>query len=159
MASLARARPGTAALLVLMASSGAVLGFGHRDGDLLRGFRLLGRLLLEGPTLGAAVSSLTALPRTTPLLGALHHVTVALAWGFLLGLLVRPFRGLPFALVACGGAFAFSLLAFRVLPPLVSVGFATVNSPARAVPFAMAIAVALLVTPWASGVGKDGSGG
>lgn len=142
-----------AALNVLMAATGAVLAFGHRDGDVLRGFRLLGRLLLDGRASGADGATFAALPMTTPLLGVLHHLALALLWGLVLGLLVRPFRGVAFGLAALVSAVTFSLLNLWVIPPMFGVGFGTVGSLDRAIPLALAITVALLVTPWASGVG------
>lgn len=153
MSQIVRARPGTAALLVLMATSGVVFTFGRQDGDVLRGARLLGRLLLGDGREPSAGSVLTTLPLTTPLVGVLHHVALALLWGLALGLLVRPFRGLAFGLVALAGSVTFSLLNLWVIPPIFGVGFATVTTLGRAIPLALALTVALLVTPWASGVG------
>lgn len=153
MSQIVRARPGTAALLVCMATSGAVLAYSSRDGELLRGFRLLGRFLLEGRTVPRGFASLLTIPITTPAVGALHHVVVAFLWGLVLGLTVRPFRGVAFVVAALAVAVTFSLLNLWLIPPMFGVGFGTVTSVARAIPFGLAIAAALLVTPWASGVG------
>lgn len=152
MSQIVRARPGTAALLVLMATSGVVLTYGRQDGDVLRGARLLGRLLLGDGRDPSAASALVTLPLTTPLVGALHHIALTLLWGLALGLLVRPFRGVAYALAALVGSVTFSLLNLWVIPPIFGVGFATVTTPGRAIPLALAVTVALLVTPWASGV-------
>lgn len=149
MATIPRARPGTAALLVLTATAGVLLAFGWKEGDPVKAFRNAGRMLL-----GSAQLPAVALPLTATLLGAVHHVVVALLWGAMLGLAARPFRGLRYVAAALVLSVTFSLLNLWMIPPMFGVGFAVLTSVARAVPLALAITVALLVTPWASGVGE-----
>jgi len=147
MATPFRASPGTAALLVCMATTGALLGFGRSDGEPAKAFRQAGRMLLGRVELPGA-----ALPLTATALGVLHHIVVTLVWGALLLVVARRFRGPQYLGAVVTLAMTFSLLNLWLLPPLVGVGFAAVTSVGRAVPFALAIAVALLVTPWASRV-------
>jgi hypothetical protein len=144
-----RARPGTAALLVLTASAGVLLAFGWKEGDPAKAFRNAGRMLL-----GSAELPAVALPLTATLLGVVHHVVVASLWGAMLGLATRPFRGGRYLLAALALSVTFSLLNLWTMPPMFGVGFSVLTSVARAVPFALALTVALLVTPWASGVGE-----
>jgi len=147
MATNPRARPGTAALLVFVASTGALLAFGRNDGDPTKAFRQAGRMLL-----GAVELPGIAIPATATALGLLHHMVISLTWGALLLLVARPFRGLRYLWAVLALAVTFSLLNLWLVPPMFGVGFAVVTSVWRAVPLALAIALALLVTPWASGV-------
>lgn len=151
MATSPRARPGTAALLVFVATTGALLAFGWNDGEAVKAFRQAGRMLLTG----AGVSGAT-IPATATALGLLHHTVITLLWGALLLLAARPFRGLRYLWAVLLLAVTFSLLNLWLVPPMFGVGFAVITSVGRALPLALAIAVALLVTPWASGV-PDGT--
>ena len=147
MPSTSPARPGTAALLVLTATTGALLAFGWRDGEPGRAFRQTGRMLLAAAEFPGA-----RLPLTAVLMGSLHHLAVACVWGALLGLACRAFRGWRFALAALVLGVTYSLLNLWLIPPMFGVGYGVVTSLGRALPLGLAIAVALLVTPWASGV-------
>jgi hypothetical protein len=154
MATLSRARPGTAALLVFVATTGALLAFGWSDGEPSKAFRQAGRMLLSMVQLPGA-----EIPATATALGLLHHMVITLVWGAVLLLLARPFRGLRFLGAALLLAVTFVLLNLWLLPPMFGVGFAVVTSVGRALPLALAIALALLVTPWASGVPEGTSTG
>jgi len=147
MATNSRARPGTAALLVFVATTGALLAFGRNDGDPTKAFRQAGRMLLGVVELPGA-----AIPLTATALGVVHHMVITLLWGALLLLVARPFRGLRYLWAVLALAVTFSLLNLWLLPPILGVGYAVVTSVWRAVPLALVIALALLVTPWASGV-------
>jgi len=147
MATNSRARPGTAALLVFVATTGALLAFGWNDGEPTKAFRHAGRMLLGVLELPVAV-----IPATATALGLMHHMVISLVWGALLLLAVRPFHGLRYLWAVLAFAVTFSLLNLWLVPPMFGVGFAVVTSVWRAVPLALAIALALLVTPWASGV-------
>lgn len=147
MASNSRARPGTAALLVFVATTGALLAFGWNDGEPTKAFRQAGRMLLGVVELPGA-----AIPATATALGLLHHLVITLVWGALLLLVARPFRGLRYLWAVLALAVTFSLLNLWLVPPMFGVGYAVVTSVWRAVPLALSIALALLVTPWASGV-------
>lgn len=135
----------TAGLLTLMATAGALVGFGVRDGDVARAFVFAGRLLLEPRGIPAA-----ALPALSLVVGVLHHALVAIVWGVVLAVLLGTLRGGKRLLAALVVALIFVALDLWVLPPLLSIGHVTVTSVARAIPMALAIAVALWVTPWAS---------
>lgn len=147
MATSSRARPGTAALLVCVATIGALLAFGWSDGELTKAFRQAGRMLLGRVELPGA-----SLPLTATALGLLHHTVLTLVWGALLLVVARRFRGLQYLWAVLAVAVTFSLLNLWLVPPMFGVGFAVVTSVWRAVPLALAVALALLVTPWASGV-------
>jgi hypothetical protein len=147
MPPVARARPGTAGLLVMSATTAVLLVFGWRDGEPAKAFRNAGRMLLEsGNTPG------TALPLAATIVGLVHHVVVAVLWGALLLLIVRLFRGWARVVMSLAVATGFAMLNLLVIPPVLGVGYAVVTSLGRAVPLALSIALALLVTPWASRV-------
>lgn len=129
--------------LAAIATGGALLGFGWRDGDAGRMFRLAGRTLLER----AGVASGT-LPLTAVALGYLHHLVVASAWGTLLALCVLPWRGgwrIPAAVVAAAG---YAWLATGVLPVAVRIGPAVTEQPGAVVTIAASLAVALMGGAW-----------
>lgn len=147
MASATYARPGTAGLLMVVATTGALLAFGWRDGEPTKAFRNAGRMLLESPDLGVRV-----LPIVSTAVGFLHHLLVAVLWGVLLILVVRAFRGWTRVAVTLVVSVLFALINLWLIPPMFGVGYAVVTSVGRALPLALAIAFALLVTPWASGV-------
>jgi hypothetical protein len=85
----------TTGSLTTIATGGALLGLGMREGEPRRVFRLAGRGVLEG----LGVASLAA-PLTSVAVGYLGHLLVASAWGVALGLLVLPRRGLQRPLAA-----------------------------------------------------------
>ena len=92
--------------LTTIATGGALLGLGMRDGEAGRAFRLAGRGLLES----IGVPSLTA-PLTSVALGYLHHLIVATAWGVLLAMVVLPQRGLWRVVVAIIAAAVYTMVA------------------------------------------------
>ena len=147
MASANTARPTTAGLLMIMATSGALLAFGWRDGEPAKAFRNAGRMLLESSEFPGS-----AQPAVATAVGVAHHLVIALLWGMVLLLIVRSFRGWVRVLMTIVISAAFAVLNLLVIPPAFGVGYAVVTSLGRALPLALAIAVALLVTPWASGV-------
>lgn len=150
MAQVSQARPGTAGLLVMMATAGALLAFGWQDGTPSKAFRNVGRMLLESREVPAS-----ALPAVATAVGLTHHLVLSALWGALLMLLARRFRGVAFVVAAVLIALLFVALNLWLIPPILGIGYAVVTSLARAIPFALAIAVALLVTPWASGVPEE----
>jgi hypothetical protein len=129
--------------LVAIATGGALVGFGWRDGEAGRLFRLAGRALLErgGVASGAA-------PLTSVALGYVHHLVVATTWGALLALAVLPWRGAWRLVAALAVAAAYGWLAATVLPVPVRIGFAVTGSPGAAVSMTAAVAVALLGGVW-----------
>jgi hypothetical protein len=133
-----------------MATTGALLAFGWQDGTPSKAFRNVGRMLLESREFPAS-----ALPAVATAVGLTHHLVLSAVWGAILMVIIRPLRGVAFVLAALLIAILFVALNLWLIPPALGVGFAVVTSLARAIPFALAIAVALLVTPWASGVPEE----
>ena len=140
-----------AGTLTAIASGGALLGLGWRDGEAGRVFRLAGRGLLE--RFGVASS---AAPLTSVALGYLHHLVVATAWGIALALLVLPLRGVARLVAALAAAAAYGLLAFLVLPSALRIGYGVTGTVPGAVSIGAAVGVALLGGVWvAIGEGYD----
>lgn len=137
--------------LTTIATGGALLGLGLRDGEAGRAFRLAGRGLLE--TIG--VPSQTA-PLTSVALGYLHHLIIATGWGVLLALIVLPQRGVwrvAGAIIAAAAYFAVSL---TVLPALLRVGYGVTGTLAGAVPVGVAVALSLCGGAWVSAEAESG---
>ena len=140
-----------AGTLTAIATGGALLGLGWRDGEAGRVFRLAGRGLLE--RFGVASS---AAPLTSVALGYLHHLVIASVWGVALALLVLPLRGVARLLAAVAAAAAYSLLAFLVLPSALRIGYGVTGTVPGAVSIGAAVGVALLGGVWvAIGEGHD----
>ncbi|MDQ8158293.1 MAG: hypothetical protein P3B76_12465 [Gemmatimonadota bacterium] len=140
-----------AGTLTAIATGGALLGLGWRDGEAGRVFRLAGRGLLE--RFGVASS---AAPLTSVALGYLHHLVVATAWGIALALLVLPLRGVARLVAALAAAAAYGLLAFLVLPSALRIGYGVTGTVPGAVSIGAAVGVALLGGVWvAIGEGYD----
>ena len=78
MNSQRRARPGTAGLLVVMATTGALLAFGQREGDPTRAFRNAGRMLLQSRPVTPDY-----LPIVATAVGMVHHILIACSGGML----------------------------------------------------------------------------
>ena len=100
-----------AGTLTAIATGGALLGLGWREGEAGRVFRLAGRGLLE--RVGVASS---AAPLTSVALGYLHHLVIATGWGVLLALVVLPWRGVTRVIAALVAAAGYAMLALWVLP-------------------------------------------
>ncbi|GAB1342637.1 hypothetical protein [Gemmatimonas sp.] len=129
--------------LSTIATGGALLGFGWREGEAGRVFRLAGRGLLERIGVMSA-----AAPLTSVALGYLHHLLVATAWGALLALLVLPLRGVVRVLAAVIAAVMYVTLAGTMLPPSLRIGYAVTSTIPGAVPIGAALALALLGGIW-----------
>ncbi len=140
----------TTGSLTTIATGGALLGLGMREGEPSRVFRLAGRGLLEG----LGVTSLAA-PLTSVAVGYLDHLIVASAWGFVLGVVVLPRRGLRRPLAAVLAAVAYTWLSVAGLPAGLRIGYAVTSSPVAAVPIGIALAVALLGGGWLYSVADD----
>lgn len=132
-----------AGTLTTIATGGALLGLGWREGEAGRVFRLAGRGLLER---SGVVSS--AAPLTSVALGYLHHLLVATAWGVLLSLVVLPMRGVIRLLAAVVASLGYVVLAAYVLPAPLRIGYAVTSNVAGAVPIGAALAMALLGGVW-----------
>ena len=132
-----------AGTLTAIATGGALLGLGWREGEAGRVFRLAGRGLLE--RVGVASS---AAPLTSVALGYLHHLLVATGWGVLLALLVLPLRGVPRIAAAMLAATGYAALALWVLPSTLRIGYAVTGTLPGVVAIGAAVAVALLGGVW-----------
>ena len=140
-----------AGTLTALATGGALLGLGWREGEAGRVFRLAGRGLLE--RVGVASS---AAPLTSVALGYLHHLIIATGWGVLLALVVLPFRGVTRITAAVLAAAGYAMLALWVLPATLRIGYAVTGTPSSVVAIGAAVAVALLGAVWvAIGEGHD----
>ena len=140
-----------AGTLTALATGGALLGLGWREGEAGRVFRLAGRGLLE--RVGVASS---AAPLTSVALGYLHHLIIATGWGVLLALVVLPFRGVTRITAAVLAAAGYAMLALWVLPSTLRIGYAVTGTPSSVVARGAAVAVALLGAVWvAIGEGHD----
>ncbi len=129
--------------LTTIATGGALLGIGWREGEAGRVFRLAGRGLLE--RLGVVSA---AAPLTSVALGYLHHLVVATAWGVLLSLLVLPLRGPIRWFAALGAALGYVILAGYGLPAPLRIGYAVTSNTPGAVPIGAALAMALVGGVW-----------
>jgi hypothetical protein len=131
--------------LVTIATGGALIGLGVREGEASRVFRLVGRTVLE--RIGVASA---AAPLTSVALGYLHHLVVATLWGIVIGLLVLPLRGSLRVIAALGAAVAYGVFATRWVPPALRIGFSVTSNVPAVVPIAVALMVALLGAVWLS---------
>lgn len=129
--------------LVTIATGGALIGLGVRDGEASRVFRLVGRTVLErmGVASGAA-------PLTSVALGYVHHLVIATLWGVLIGMLVLPLRGGVRVFAAIVAALAYGMFATRWIPPALRIGFSVTSNVPAVVPIAVALLVALLGGVW-----------
>lgn len=129
--------------LTTIATGGALLGLGLRDGEPSRLFRLVGRALLE--RLG--IASLNA-PLTSVALGYVHHLVVATAWGAVLGLLVLLPTGRARLIAAPILVLMYAAAALWVLPPILRIGYAVTSNMSGVVPISVALLVALYGGLW-----------
>lgn len=129
--------------LTTIATGGALLGLGWREGEVGRLFRLAGRGLLERVSVASG-----AAPLTSVALGYLHHLIVATLWGMILGLCVLPWRGLWRWIAVVVVAFGHAVASLLWLPPIARIGFGATGNPASAVPVVMAAAAALCGGVW-----------
>lgn len=144
-----------AGTLAAIATGGALVGLGWREGEAGRLFRLAGRALLERAGVPSASTPLTAVA-----LGYVHHLLVASAWGAVLALCVLPWRGPWRVAAALGAAAAYGWLAPVWVPVPWRIGLAVTDAPGAAVTIAASLAVALLAGGWlARGVRADHPGG
>jgi hypothetical protein len=129
--------------LATIATGGALLGLGWRDGESGRVFRLAGRGFLES----IGVPSITA-PLTSVALGYLHHLIIATVWGVVLSLLVLPQRGIWRVVTAIVVTGVYLLLSLQLLPALLRIGYGVTGTIPGAVPVGVAMASALIGGAW-----------
>jgi len=137
--------------LTAIATGGALLGLGWREGEAGRVFRLAGRGLLES----FGVASGTA-PLSSVALGYVHHLAIATAWGTLLAFGVLPWKSTTVrVLVTIAGALGYVALVTRLMPAPLRIGYAVTGSLPTAVPMGAALAVALLGGAWLADSQQD----
>lgn len=129
--------------LATIATGGALIGLGMREGESSRVFRLVGRTLLE--RMGVASASA---PLTSVAVGYVHHLVVATAWGIVLGLAVLALRGPLRLFAALVGAVGYAVVALYLMPPMIRIGFSVTSNVASVVPIAVALLMALLGGVW-----------
>jgi len=137
--------------LTTIATGGALLGLGWRDGETGRVFRLAGRALLE--RFGVASASA---PLTSVALGYAHHLVVATAWGTMLALLVLPLRGMARIVAALLVTVGYAWLSLTVVPTPWRIGFAVTSNVPGVVTIGVALAIALLGGVWLSAGERHG---
>lgn len=129
--------------LATIATGGALIGLGLREGESSRVFRLVGRTLLERVGVASA-----AAPLTSVAVGYLHHLVVATAWGVVLGLAVLALRGPARLFAALMAAIAYGAVALLFMPPMIRIGFSVTSNVASVVPIGVALLMALLGGVW-----------
>lgn len=129
--------------LVTIATGGALIGLGMRDGEASRVFRLVGRILLQR----MGVASVSA-PLTSVALGYIHHLVIATLWGVLIGLLVLPLRGAMRLAAVFLAVVVYAVFVTRWLPPVMRIGYSVTSNVPGVVPIAVALLVALLGGVW-----------
>lgn len=133
----------TAGSLATIATGGALIGLGMRQGESSRVFRLAGRSLLE--RVGVATS---AAPLTSVAVGYLHHLAVATLWGIGLSLLVLPLRGMTRIAAAILAAALYAWISVDFVPAVLRIGYSVTSNTPSAVPIGISLAVALLGGVW-----------
>lgn len=136
--------------LTAIATGGALIGLGMREGDTSRVFRLAGRGLLERFGVAAASAPLTSVG-----VGYLHHLAVATLWGTGLALLVLPLKGLARIGAALLVSAAYAFVSVSFVPAGLRIGYSVTSNTASAVPIGVALAVALLGGVWLSVTAPD----
>lgn len=134
---------GTGALTTI-ATGGALIGLGLRDGEASRVFRLVGRALLERVGVASA-----AAPLTSVALGYIHHLAAATVWGGVLGLIVlwpRTNGSRVVAAFVC--AVVYAVLTLAVVPPILRIGYSVTSNVSAVVPISVALVLALLGDVW-----------
>ena len=129
--------------LAAIATGGALIGLGMREGDSSRVFRLAGRGVLERIGIASA-----AVPLTSVGVGYLHHILVATIWGVALSLLILPLRGVTRLLAAVTAAACYAWLSVILVPAALRIGYSVTSNVGSAVPIGVSLAVALLSGVW-----------
>jgi len=129
--------------LTTIATGGALLGLGWREGEAGRLFRLAGRGLLERSGITSA-----AAPLTSVALGYVHHLVIATAWGVVLALPVLALRGPVRLVAALVAVLGYVICAVSILPPALRIGYAVTSNPPSAFPIGVALALAIVGGIW-----------
>ncbi len=129
--------------LATIATGGALIGLGMRDGESSRVFRLAGRSVLEQLGIASNLAPLTSVG-----IGYLHHLVVATLWGTALSLFIIPLRGVRRIVSAIIAAAIYAWLSVGFVPSALRIGYSVTSNVASAVPIGVALAVALLGGIW-----------
>lgn len=129
--------------LAAIATGGALIGLGMREGDSSRVFRLAGRGVLERFGIASA-----AVPLTSVGVGYLHHIVVATIWGVALSLLILPLRGVTRLVAAICAAAVYAWASVILVPAALRIGYSVTSNVGSAVPIGVSLAVALLSGVW-----------
>ncbi len=138
--------------LATIATGGALIGLGMRQGEASRVFRLAGRGLLE--RFGLALS---APPLTSVAIGYLHHLVVASLWGMMLSILVLPLRGLSRMVAAIAVSALYAWFSIDWVPGGLRIGYTVTSNLPSAVPIGVSLAVALLGSVWLAATDRSAS--
>jgi hypothetical protein len=140
----------TTGTLTTIATGGALLGLGMRQGESSRVFRLAGRSLLE--RLGAS----SAAPLTSVAIGYVHHLLVATLWGIVLSVVVLPLRGVTRILACVMAAALYAWISIDFVPSALRIGYSVTSNTPSAVPIGVSLAVALLGGVWVAASDTSG---
>jgi len=141
----------TTGSLTTIATGGALLGLGMRQGESSRVFRLAGRSLLE--RLGVSTA---AAPLTSVATGYLHHLVVAMLWGIVLSVVVLPLRGITRVVAAVIAAALYAWMSVDFVPSALRIGYSVTSNTPSAVPIGVSLAVALLGGVWLAATDTPG---
>lgn len=137
--------------LTTIATGGALIGLGMRDGETSRVFRLAGRGLLER----AGVASSTA-PLTSVGIGYLHHLLIATVWGACLAVLILPLKGVARIAAAVLASVMYVALSVSIVPAALRIGYSVTSSVTSAVSVGVSLLVALLGGIWLAATESPG---
>jgi len=132
----------TTGTLATIATGGALLGLGMRQGESSRVFRLAGRGLLE--RFGVVAPA----PLTSVAIGYIHHLLIATLWGIVLAVVVLPLRGATRITAAVIAAACYAWLSVDFVPSALRIGYSVTSNTPSAVPIGVSLAVALLGGVW-----------
>jgi hypothetical protein len=129
--------------LTTIATGGALIGLGMREGEASRVFRLAGRGILER----SGLASNTA-PLTSVAVGYVHHLAVATLWGVVLSIVLLPLRGVTRVVFAVILAALYAWLSVSFVPAGLRIGYTVTANLPSAVPIGVSLVVALLGGIW-----------
>ncbi|MCC6242767.1 MAG: hypothetical protein IT353_07985 [Gemmatimonadaceae bacterium] len=129
--------------LATIATGGALIGLGMRQGEASRVFRLAGRGILER----TGVASTTA-PLTSVAVGYIHHLAVATLWGVVLSAVVLPLRGVTRVVMAVILVALYTWVSVEYVPAGLRIGYTVTANLPSAVPIGVSLVVALLGGIW-----------
>lgn len=129
--------------LTTIATGGALIGLGMRDGESSRIFRLAGRGILESTGIARVAAPLTSVG-----VGYLHHLFVGTFWGVVLSLCLLPLKGWGKIAGAIVAALFYAIISVYLIPSGLRIGYSVTSHAASAVPIGISLAVALLGSLW-----------